>query len=410
MTTQPTVELLLNRLRAVRTDALRVVTCYIRLDEPARRGRRFVLDVKARIQELEHWLEAAEVGHDVRRDLAADLAQLAEWLEEPKHLPNAPGAALFICRDLGLFDVVPLGRVHRTRVDVDRTPLLQELVGAQEALGRYLAVLVDRRHARFFDVAALDTLELSCLAPVGRRGGKFETDRADAPGWGERSYHNRVESEKHRHYADIAANLARLTAGASFRGIALLGAAEHTRALREFLPRRMTALVMGESRLNPTSATPDQVHAAVWSQQRDQERATESALIAALQEGVGTGWGVNDPRDTLRALARGQVRVFIVPADQRGAGFRCSESGRLVLSRADCQREGEPFPVPNLVDRAIDDALAQGAEVAVIDDPELAQSVDGLAAMLRFRLRAAQRVAERPRTRRARGRTVLVEP
>jgi peptide subunit release factor 1 (eRF1) len=397
---------MLNRLRAIQSDAPRVLTCYVRLDEPARRGGRFLFEVKARVQALRQWLEAAGLPHAVRQGIEADLAELVAWLEQPKHLPHAPGVALFLCGEVGLFDVIPLGRVHRTRVDLDRTPLLQELVGAQETLGRYLGVLLDRRHARFFDVGALDTLEVSCLAPVGRRGGKFEPDRGDAPGWGEGSYHNRVEDEKHRHYARIAEELARHASAAAFRGIALLGPAEHTLAVRRFLPRVLADLVMGESRLNPTSATADEVHAAVWAQQQDQERAVEGLLVAAMEEGVTTGWGVNGPRETLQCLARGQLRVLLVPADQRGAGFRCADTGRLVLSRAECRGEGEPIPVPNLVDRAIDDALESGAEVAVIDDPGLAERVDGLAGVVRFRLRGAGA----PRKRVLRRQAVALEP
>lgn len=398
MTTRPNLDRLLERLRAVQSDAPRVISCYLRLDPPARQGHRYLQELKARSQELEHWVEDADLPHGVREEVRADLAELAAWLSEPRNLPHAPGLALFVCRRQRLFEPVPLGRVHRTRIDVDRAPLLQELLGAREAFGRYLAVLLDRRHARLFDVGAFDALELPGLAPIGRRGGKFAADRGDAPGWGERDYHQRVETEKHRHYAAIARELTRLAAATPFRGIALLGPEEHTRALRHFLPRAIAGIVMGESPLNPTAAAEAEVHSAVWEQQRDQERAQERAQLEAVETGTATGFAVNGPRETLRALSRGQVRVLLVPVTQRGAGFRCADTGRLVLSQAECRGEGIPAPVPCLVDRAIDQALGQGAEVVVVDDPEVAGAIDGLAAMLRFRLEAAAGpVAARPR-------------
>jgi hypothetical protein len=37
-TSRPNLELMLSRLRAIQSDAPRVLTCYVRLDEPARRG------------------------------------------------------------------------------------------------------------------------------------------------------------------------------------------------------------------------------------------------------------------------------------------------------------------------------------------------------------------------------------
>lgn len=406
MTVRTNLDLILGRLRSIRRPEPRVISCYVRLDQAARTGGRYLLEVRARVQELTAWMESAGLSREVRNDLEADLREVADWLGLPARLPHTPAVAVFACRSLGLFDVVPLGRVHRTRVDVDRIPLLQELVGAQETLGAYLAAVLDRSHARFFDVGALETAELPGLTVVAHRGGKFEGDRQDAPGWGEQGFHHRIEEEKHRHYARIAAELTRLCGATAYQGIALLGPAEHTRAIRPFLTRKLADRVMGERRLNPTSATPDQVHQAVWELQHEHERLGEETIVVAMERGITSGWGVNGPRETLKALSRGQLRTLLVPADQRGGGFRCAASGRLVLARSECRGEGEAEPVFNLVDRAIEEALDQRAEVVVVDDPALGQRIDGLAGTFRFQsekspTRApAQRVTARPAGRR----------
>jgi peptide subunit release factor 1 (eRF1) len=77
--------------------------------------------------------------------------------------------------------------------------------------------------------------------------------------------------------------------------------------------------------------------------------------------------------------------MLLVAANQTGWGFRCADSGRLVLARADCRGEGPPIPVSDVVNEALEEALQQGAEVRVIDDPEAAGRLDGMAALLRFR-------------------------
>jgi peptide subunit release factor 1 (eRF1) len=74
-----------------------------------------------------------------------------------------------------------------------------------------------------------------------------------------------------------------------------------------------------------------------------------------------------------------------VPVGQTGYGYRCGESGRLVLARGDCVGEGDPVPVPDLLSEVVDEALRQHLDVEVIDDPDFKQGVDGLAALLRFR-------------------------
>jgi len=94
---------------------------------------------------------------------------------------------------------------------------------------------------------------------------------------------------------------------------------------------------------------------------------------------------VNGSRPALRALARGQVRTLLIRTDVTGSGYRCPDSGRLVLSAAECRGEGTRQPVANLVNEAIEEALGQGVAVSVIHAPELAAAIDGLVAELRFR-------------------------
>jgi peptide subunit release factor 1 (eRF1) len=107
--------------------------------------------------------------------------------------------------------------------------------------------------------------------------------------------------------------------------------------------------------------------------------------LRALEESIGTGWAVEGARETLRALARRQVRALFVREDLAGGGFRCSATGRLVLATGDCAGEGDPRPIRDLVDEAIEDTLRQRARVVVFPRNTAAEPMDGLAATLRFR-------------------------
>ena len=71
-----------------------------------------------------------------------------------------------------------------------------------------------------------------------------------------------------------------------------------------------------------------------------------------------------------RALSRGQVRTLLVHADASEPGFRCGDSGRLALTERECRGEGEPVPVLDVVDDAIEEALRQGVDVNVVYEPE----------------------------------------
>jgi peptide subunit release factor 1 (eRF1) len=87
----------------------------------------------------------------------------------------------------------------------------------------------------------------------------------------------------------------------------------------------------------------------------------------------------------LKALARGQVRSLLVNSDAGEPGFRCGDSGRLALTEAECRGEGEPIPVIDIVDDAIEEALRQSVDVNVVYEPEARDAIEGLGALLRFR-------------------------
>jgi peptide subunit release factor 1 (eRF1) len=79
------------------------------------------------------------------------------------------------------------------------------------------------------------------------------------------------------------------------------------------------------------------------------------------------------------------VRALLVHADAGEPGFRCGDTGRLALTERDCRGEGDPVPVLDVVDDAIEDALRQGVVVNVVYEPEARDAIEGLAGLLRFR-------------------------
>ena len=165
----------------------------------------------------------------------------------------------------------------------------------------------------------------------------------------------------------------------------LAGNGADANALEPFLPDGLRGRLFGVARLNPREATPAQVHAAALEVRETHKRAEEAALLAEVEARAGEGWAVNGVGDTLAALHRGQVRTLLVSADASEPGWRCSGSGRLVRSPAECRAEGEALPVVDVIDDAIEEALRQHVSVNVVYGREIAAGVHGLAALLRFK-------------------------
>src|SRR5512145_1102563 len=181
-----------------------VVSCYLKLEPRDRTRGKYLIKMKNRVKEREGALSQQPLSHQDREAIAHSLRQVLDYLEEPNHLPRSRAIAIFASRELGLFEVLPLPHVHRSRLAVDHQPLVRELLGLEEEFGTILTVVYDRTAARFFEVTAYDCIERPGLAAIqASRAGKFHGGhqrqvmvRAGTPSGsaGEHNYHQRIRT------------------------------------------------------------------------------------------------------------------------------------------------------------------------------------------------------------------------
>ena len=369
-----------------------VVSCYLKLEPRDRSRGKYLIKLKNRIKAQEEWIAARGLGRGERQQLSRDLERIYTHLEHPSHLPAGRGIAVFASEPIEMFEAIALPTVYRSRVAVDRSPLVRQMVALADEFGVMLAAVHDRKAARLFRLSAFGIEELPGLAAgVTTRPGKFHGTAAPtnhggmAAAFGEHNYHQRIETEKHRHYALIADTLLNLHRETPASGVLLGGIGAEAGAVRPFLHSYLNGLVLAPARLNVKTATPSDVFAAAIEARQERERELERAHVAELREQMPHGWALNGVEATLRALAAGQVRMLLVDSEAARPGYRCERSHRLTVSERPCGSEGEAEPVADVLDEAVEEALAQRATVDVVFDPEARAQVDGLAALLRFR-------------------------
>jgi peptide subunit release factor 1 (eRF1) len=380
----PALEQRLQRLTGVRPGHHRVVSCYLKLEPRDRSRGKYLIKLKNRVREVSQALPRLGLDRQVQDEVERDLDRVQQHLRGDGNLPDTQGIAIFACEGIDLFEALPLPSVHRSRLAVDATPLVRELASVEDEFGRLLTVVLDRTSARFFKVTAYQSVELPGLRADNTRGKRFRGDH-DGPGWGEHTYNNRIRQEKQRHYEAIARELFAIDRRQPAHGIVLAATGTEARGVEPFLHSYLVDRVLGTAKLNPKEASPARVHAATLLVREAWERASERALVQRMQEGLGNGWALNGTADTLRALSRGQVRSLLVNADASEPGFRCADTSRLTLTERECRAEGEPIPVIDVIDDAIEEALRQGVDVNVVYEPHARDEVEGLAALLRFR-------------------------
>jgi peptide subunit release factor 1 (eRF1) len=204
---------------------------------------------------------------------------------------------------------------------------------------------------------------------------------------GEHTYHNRIRNAQQRHLEGAAARLFDLARREAYQGVILLGPGSTPESVAAFLHQYVFERLLGVGTLGPKEASESMVRAAALEVRANFEREREAAMIAEMNEGVARGWAVNGVAETLTALAHGKVRTLLVHGETSRAGFRLRASGRLVVpgENAAWKGEGDPEPVTDVIDEALEEALRQQLDINVLYDPAAQKAVDGLAALLRFK-------------------------
>jgi len=360
-----------------------VVSCYQKLEPADRAGEKYRIKLKNRLRRAAERLDILGFSRADREAVVGDLDRIEAFFRDPASLAGGRGIAVFAAR--GFFRAVALPYVLKSRVMVDRTPVVGELVALTEAGSRLLAAVADRKSARFFDVGLEGVVELDGIAALdATRPRRFHPERGAAPGVGEYHFHSRIREERHRHLAFVAEAAAVHLRSRPFDGLVIGGIGVDANALLPHLHPALRSRVLGVLRLAPRTASAAEIRDRAMELLAEAALRASAEAVAELASLRGTGWSAEPVEPALRALARGQVRTLIVDGDAVVPGFRCSGSGRLTELPSSGRGEGETLPIADLLDDAIEDALRQRARIAVVRGDE-ARRFDRLAAILRFR-------------------------
>jgi len=362
-----------------------VVTCYLKLEPRDLVRKKYLTKARNRARALLYALHS--LGWDKRHEevIRADVERVLRFLDDPGHLPHAQGVAIFVSSPRKLFEVRPLPLVHRSRLVVDRTPLIRELAASEAEFGRIFTVTLDRTSAVIWEVTAYAARVVQKVVSPVTRGMRYHAAGARGDATGEHAFHNRIRDERRRHLESVARTLFELDRRSPGHQIALLSAGIEAAAMEPFLHSYLADRLIGVGRLAPRDATASAVQQITMELRAAHARSLEARHIDELREGLGTGWAVNGVRQTLAALAQGQVRLLLVHGDAVMPGFRSLRTGRLATQVRDLREDGEVVTTLDIIDDAIEEALRQHVALDVAYEPRYAGAIDGLAALLRFK-------------------------
>jgi hypothetical protein len=367
----------LRRLADVHPDRGRVLSVFLNLDPsevptPAARSSAITSIMTEAARRVE---DAGELGHDERVALRTDVERVRDVLSGDIASSGTRAVAVYACEPASLLEVVSLRRPLGSRVVLDRTPYVEPL--ALEGTGeRWCVLLANRRLARLF---------------LGDGDGLEETDRIeddvhrrhDQGGWSQANYQRSIEKDAEDHLVR-SANLAfelykrrgfdRLLVGAPEASVGDLEARLHP-----YLQERLVGRVSCEIE----HSSVDHVRTCAGERIAEYARKCEREALDRLVEGVGRGErAAAGIAAVLLALDDGRVETLLLAPGVAAAGFEDPATGMLYATPEDAP--GTVEPVEDVVERAIEKALEQRAEVLGVRHHDDLGPLGGIAAILRY--------------------------
>lgn len=342
----------------------------------------------ARASEADSLLDAAHREIETGQRPHAELMALRDGLQRARGTltdlgPLAEGAralALFVCTPLEVDRALRLPHPTRSGVVLGQGPFIAPLF-EEGPRGRVCVLLVDERSARVL-VGAPEAL---------REGVSFGDDvhgHQSQGGWSQARYQRSEHEEVRGHLRHVARVLQDLLKIWPFQRL-LVACSEPLwpRVVEALHPDVRARLHNERMRLDEADATLQQVRDAATSQLADERRAREEELLGALREHLGRedARAVAGLQDVLGALVQRRVGVLLYDEGRQAPGVRCARCGWMDLEGRVCPVDGSELQGrENIVEDALQAAVAQDAEVVALRERPDLGPLGGVAALLRF--------------------------
>ena len=369
----------LRRLADVHPDRGRVLSVFMNLDPselptPAARSSAVTSILTEATRRVD---EAGELAHDELRALRTDLERVREVLNGDVAADGARGVAVFACEPEDLLEVVPLRHPIDSRVVLDESPYVEPLVHAGAA-ERWCVLLANRRVARLFTGTGDELSETDRIVDDVHR-------RHEKGGWSQANYQRSVEKEVEDHVAHTAEVTFALYKRRGFDRL-LVGAPDELvgdveAKLHPYLRERLA----GRVSIDIENASVDRVRAAAAGRIADHARGREREALDRLAQGVGSGdRGAAGLSSVLAALNEARVEVLLVARGLDAPGLCDPATGLLYATPEDVPDGATATPVTDIVEKAIEKAIEQSAEIIGIRFHEDLGPLGGIGAVLRY--------------------------
>ncbi len=316
---------------------------------------------------------------DAQPSVWADIKRIEEHVKGGIDRSRVRGVAVFSCTAHGFWEVVELAVPVRDRLVINHTPYVRELEAVVAQQERFAVLLADRQRARLFLFHQGELLEkqeqFDLLPRHDDDGGQLGKDQVAG--------HTAVAAQRHLRRAAAAAF--GLYQEQGFDHLVLAAPEDIARELERELHAYLRDRIAARIHL-PATAGDDEIRHAVEDVEAGVARAREAALVERLRQAVHTAsGGVAGADAVLEALVARRVDTLLVSDGFEAPGWRCASCSWVGTRGRRCPVCGAAMEqVGDVVEEAVEEALAQACKVAVCRETADLDVMGRIGALLRY--------------------------
>ena len=359
-----------------------ITSFYFNIDKARQIKKEIGVSLKHLLTTSREKLEAMPLDKESKGSLLKDLDKIGTYATEQITAARYPWIAIFSASGDGLWQDFSLPDPPYNRVVFEKTPYVKPLSAILEE-HRYICVLLtDRREAQWYEIAMgegrlLETLK-SDVPPKVKKAGFLGTL--------EKNIFRHVNAHVHEHFKKAAQITFDLFKKKPFDWLFIGTGDEHRAGIEEILHPYLKERLKAWLKARPSTSADRVIKEAVEVKKalkKKEEEALVDRLVAELEK---SGRAVSGIKETLEGLNAYKVMSLIVTRDFAAPGYACHECGRIALEPTPCPSCGPALePVSDVVDEAVEAALAKGIPVRYVSSPSKLDRFGKIGAFLTYK-------------------------
>ncbi|MFZ1083281.1 MAG: hypothetical protein WAO19_15315 [Candidatus Kryptoniota bacterium] len=379
MITQKEVSLLTNYMAREGV----AISFYLNTDGSERSKGMWEIETKDLIKNARKKLDKTNVNHNYIEAVEKNLQQIQHLASIESFVPRYKSVAIFANSNENFYQIYRLPVPVKSSLTLDTIFYVRPLLAMLEEHCRIGLVLIDSRHARFFEIYVGEILEHLDFETKGKNLRKpfLETFMKR-----EKRLMQKKEEETRFHLSSVAELLKTHFNLRHFDKL-IIGArkplGEH---LARLLHSKLHDNLIGIFEVD-IHAKENDILAKALSAENEFELQEENKILRKITNEIERdGYGVKGIKKVIDALHTYNIHTLAVADNFSLEGFACPQCGIPYIEEDTCISCGEPLiQVADIVYDIVGEAARQGAIVRHIRGTNLISSLENIAAIIKFK-------------------------